>query len=176
MTNERTREGGTTEGVRKRGRGGWKEKFYRSGGANCWDSSDNGRDRGTGRFVESTGDSYRFWGRVDKRGPVGPMGRCWLWTGSTSADGYGRFWAGGRMVKAHRWAWEQENGPVPEGLTLDHECHNAVPVLACPPGRTCCHRACVRPSHLEPVTDAENRRRARARRERGQPRAQRQRG
>lgn len=74
---------------------------------------------------------------------------CWLWTGSQNGTGYGSFHIrlpnGGRtMALAHRWAYEHEVGPIPEGLTLDHLCR--VPL-------------CVRVTHLEPVTNAENIRR-----------------
>lgn len=42
---------------------------------------------------------------------------------------------------AHRVAYEEIMGPVPEGLELDHLCRT---------------RSCVNPSHLEPVTHREN--------------------
>ncbi len=47
---------------------------------------------------------------------------------------------------AHRVAYELAIGPVPDGLVVDHLCFN---------------RACVRPGHLEPVTQQENVMRAR---------------
>lgn len=46
-----------------------------------------------------------------------------------------------RLWLVHRYAWEFYNGPVPEGLELDHLCRN---------------RACWCPEHLEPVTHREN--------------------
>lgn len=49
-----------------------------------------------------------------------------------------------RRQAAHRYSWEEANGPVPEGLELDHLCRTP---------------ACVRPDHLEPVTHLENQRR-----------------
>jgi len=103
--------------------------------------------RDSGRFV--LGDTAdRFWAQVDRRSG------CWLWTGHVNRDGYGQFKVTDRpghyrTVRAHRWAWEAEHGPVPAGLTLDHLC-----------GRP----ACVRSDHLDPCTAAENLRRRHARR------------
>lgn len=81
-----------------------------------------------------------FWGRVDRAAGDG----CWLWTGALTESGYGRLRYGGRMVRAHRLAYELTVGPIPEGLELDHLCRT---------------RACVRADHLEPVTHQENVRR-----------------
>lgn len=76
---------------------------------------------------------------------------CLVWTGSMYGNGYGAFFPGGNRasgnVLAHRYAYQSFVGPVPDGLDLDHLCRN---------------RACVMPSHLEPVTRAENVRRAAA--------------
>lgn len=45
---------------------------------------------------------------------------------------------------AHRFVYELLVGPIPAGLTIDHLCRVT---------------SCVRPDHLEPVTNAENVRR-----------------
>ncbi len=52
--------------------------------------------------------------------------------------GYGR---DARTRRAHRALWIAVNGPVPDGLQLDHLCRV---------------RHCVNPSHLEPVTPRQN--------------------
>lgn len=75
----------------------------------------------------------RFWVKVDKDGPGG----CWLWTASQNGRGYGQIRVSGRLLYAHRVAYELEVGPIPEGLTIDHLCRNP---------------SCVRPDHLEIVT------------------------
>lgn len=79
---------------------------------------------------------------VEDRGHDTP---CWIWQGGQQGQGYGRMSVNRRNVPAHRAYYEQQVGPIPEGLTLDHLCRI--------PG-------CVNPSHLEPVTITENRRRA----------------
>lgn len=96
----------------------------------------------------------RFWAKVDKT-----EGGCWLWlggtTGTTSGSAYGRFLPDGQRsgdrkpVLAHRFAYELLEGPIPEGYTLDHLADRCQSTL------------CVNPAHLEPVTIAENIRRAR---------------
>lgn len=89
----------------------------------------------------------RFWSKVNRDGPIvqPELGPCWLWTGGTSGEsGYGKYAIRRVSFRAHRLAWEEENGPVPEGLQLDHLCGM---------------RLCVRRSHLEPVTGKENIRR-----------------
>jgi hypothetical protein len=78
-----------------------------------------------------------------------PNSGCWLWMGQISTVGYGqirvRTKALWRTFGAHRVIYESLIGPIPDGLGLDHKC---------------CVPSCVNPSHLEPVTQAENMRRA----------------
>jgi HNH endonuclease len=67
---------------------------------------------------------------------------CREWRGSRRAsNGYGRYWHDGRMVTAHRYAYERQHGAIPAGLEIDHTCRN---------------RACVNPAHMEVVTHREN--------------------
>jgi HNH endonuclease len=91
----------------------------------------------------------RFWSKVDTRGPD----ECWPWRPPVRPDGYGSFHRDGRGVPAHRVAYELEVGPVPDGLDVDHECHNRDE--SCP-GGPCAHRACCNPAHLKPATRRAN--------------------
>src|SRR5699024_9789742 len=47
------------------------------------------------------------------------QGDCLIWTGAKTG-GYGSIRVDGRAMGAHRYAWERENGPVPDGLVVDH--------------------------------------------------------
>lgn len=90
----------------------------------------------------------RLWAKVDKSGPVSTaaphLGACWLWIGGVNGRGYATIKDGGRTFYVHVLTWVESNGPVPDGLELDHLCRNT---------------RCCNPSHLEPVTHAENMRR-----------------
>ena len=72
---------------------------------------------------------------------------CMLWEGAIGGHGYGNVWntETKKYSRAHHLAYEQEIGPIPDGLDLDHLCEQPI---------------CVNPLHLEPVTDKENKRRA----------------
>ena len=78
--------------------------------------------------------------RFDAKWAASPAG-CWDWTATLDRCGYGRFWVSGRMVKAHRYAYERWVGPLDPNLTIDHLCRNT---------------RCVNPAHLEEVTRVEN--------------------
>lgn len=82
----------------------------------------------------------RFWSKV----LITDYTSCWLWTGTINEKGYAYFKPDGKMVRAHKWIWEQFNGPIAGGLELDHKCRI---------------RHCVNPAHLQPVTHLENMRR-----------------
>lgn len=84
------------------------------------------------RFYDS-GEAFAARVRVDNG--------CTQWTGWLSPGGYGKFKTGGKSVFAHRYAWERANGPVPEGMVIDHACRNT---------------ACVNVDHLRVATQAEN--------------------
>ena len=82
----------------------------------------------------------RFWAKVDQDGDGG----CWVWLAALTEHGYGRLGRGGKrggVVLAHRFAYELLVGSIPEGMSIDHRCHNP---------------ACVNPEHLRPVTHKQN--------------------
>lgn len=79
---------------------------------------------------------------------------CIYFTGWINTGGYGVVKREGRDQRAHRAAYELFVGPIPEGLVVDHECHNRD--WSCLGGKTCLHRRCVNFEHLHPKTHHEN--------------------
>ena len=71
--------------------------------------------------------------------------KCWEWNLSIGTHGYGQigWYFSGKSAgtTAHRVAWVAVNGPIPEGMTIDHLCRN---------------RKCVNPNHLQLLTNEEN--------------------
>ena len=92
-----------------------------------------------GKFVQMQTTEERFWTHVTK----GDGDECWRWTASTTKrrGGYGRMKVDGKLICAHRYAWELANGPVPDGLRVLHRCDNPI---------------CVRASHLFLGTQLDN--------------------
>ena len=79
----------------------------------------------------------RFWKHVNK------TDSCWLWTGTSTGSGnrYGQSFVNGKKQRAHRVSYEMEHGPIPPGMVIDHTCHSP---------------KCVRPSHLQAVSQKQN--------------------
>lgn len=70
------------------------------------------------------------------------MTPCLEWAGELNPAGYGKVALGDRKrAYAHRRAWSFENGPIPCGMVIMHECDNP---------------ACVRLDHLKLGTQKQN--------------------
>jgi hypothetical protein len=70
-----------------------------------------------------------FWSLVDKNGPLpdpgtGARSKCWLWLGSVTDEGFGRFKADNKTYMATRFAWQERGKPDPGTLTVSAFCGN----------------------------------------------------
>ena len=86
------------------------------------------------RILGTVQDRFKHYARWHESG-------CLVWTGTIMHKGYGTIWDGNKNIRAHRYAWEEVNGPIPSGKVIDHVCHN---------------RACVNVEHLRLCTVTEN--------------------
>ena len=71
----------------------------------------------------------------------GGTSACWPFIGGCGSSGYGRVRIAGVTKGVHVWAWEEANGPVPDGLIVRHSCDN---------------RPCANPAHLLLGTHQDN--------------------
>ncbi len=78
------------------------------------------------------------------RGHTKQVGECWLWTGQVNASGYGRIEIADKRCQAHRVSWEVHRGPIPDGLSVLHNC---------PDGD---NPRCINPKHLFLGTHLDN--------------------
>lgn len=69
------------------------------------------------------------------------MSKCKVWTGACNDKGYGQVSIGNKVHYVHILEYENNNGPVPDGMEVDHTCHN-------PP--------CYENTHLRAVTHKQN--------------------
>jgi len=76
-----------------------------------------------------------FWSKVDK------TDQCWVWLGAISSSGYGMIRIDRKYHLVHRLSYANHAKGVPEGMVVDHMCHNKI---------------CVNPQHLRLTTHGQN--------------------
>lgn len=87
-------------------------------------------------------------GHENRKSPVayaekdcGYITPCYVWLRGGTADGYGIRTRDGKLQTAHRLAYIDAYGPIPDDWVVHHKCEN-------PP--------CVRPDHLQAMSNADN--------------------
>lgn len=90
----------------------------------------------------------RFLAKIEKAVIREEFGECWVWTGSVTEKGYGKFYVGKTEAGkkdtrlAHRVSFEHyKQELIRPGFIVDHECS---------------HKGCVRPEHLTQVSNIRN--------------------
>lgn len=71
----------------------------------------------------------------------GLKGDCIKHPGAFTGLGYGSIYVNRRQWLAHRWAFHQANGPIPDGVVIRHTCDN---------------RWCINPAHLVAGSQSQN--------------------
>lgn len=69
------------------------------------------------------------------------QGDCLVWIGAKTHNGYGLVRRNNKSQLAHRVAYTQVKGAIPDGLTINHKCQVTL---------------CINPEHLEAMTLQEN--------------------
>jgi hypothetical protein len=71
------------------------------------------------RFINHHGRRIADRWHPEDRGHATP---CHIWHLRISDAGYGHTWLAGKYMGAHRAAWIEANGPIPDGLFVCHHC------------------------------------------------------
>lgn len=95
----------------------------------------------SGRDLESPVRGYNIPVEDQLKIHVRQDGDCLTWTLTKDGNGYAVIYSNGDRLSAHRASWEQSHGLIPDGMVIDHICHN---------------RACVNVDHLRLATRQEN--------------------
>ena len=65
----------------------------------------------------------KFWNNVEKSED---KNGCWIWKGKPNSYGYGRIFSHKKVELAHRYSYELNVGPIPEGKLICHHCDNPI--------------------------------------------------
>lgn len=71
--------------------------------------------------------------RFSKKFKINQESNCWEWIGSFTSGGYGNFFSGGKLYRAHRYSYQLFVGEIPDNGVIMHRCDNV---------------KCVNPDHL----------------------------
>ena len=84
------------------------------------------------KYGDPLGRGERTWYTSPEESFVGRVawdGEHLIWTGQLRQSGHGAIAVERKMIPAHRYAWEREHGPIPDGKVIDHRCHAPACVL-----------------------------------------------
>lgn len=123
----------------KIGKPATREHFHKNNRAKDWCAAWCRECTSAFRHPNKKTTSELFWSRVS----LGAIDACWEWTGSRHYRGYGRFGKHRALHEtfAHRYAYADQHGEIPDGIEVRHKCDN-------PP--------CCNPNHLELGTHLQN--------------------
>jgi hypothetical protein len=86
------------------------------------------------------------------------LGGCIFAKPTSGSQGYAKTMWRGKSIALHRKAFIQAHGEIPNGMVVDHICHNVAVAngMCLSTKSTCIHRSCINIEHLRLITISEN--------------------